>query len=211
LLSSSSPSAAQPIAGASDLLRLCAAVRSSLPRDRYRHVLGVARTAERLARRYGCSTAAARVAGLLHDISRSWSPQQLLDYAREHGLGVSPAEAAAPILLHARVGAHRAQHEFGVSDPHILEAIERHTIPVEGMSDLAKIVYIADSIEPSRTFAEREAVAAAAERSLEEGMTACLEASLRYLKSRGLTPDPATLALYRRLTNGRSDGHEELS
>jgi predicted HD superfamily hydrolase involved in NAD metabolism len=186
---------------AREFLALCAAVRNNLPPNRYRHVLGVARTAERLARRYGLHAGKARVAAMIHDIARNWSPQKLLEYARAHDLEVSDQELHAPVLLHAKVAASVAREQFGVSDPEVLAAIRHHTVAVPDMGELEKVLYIADAIEPSRTFFGRAALEAAAYRSLDEGMVACLAASFAYLQSNGITIPPASLALHRQLVS----------
>lgn len=174
-------------------------MRERLAPARYRHVLGVARTAEKLARRYGASRAAARTAGVLHDAAREWPPDALLAYAGEHGLPVTEVERAAPVLLHAKVGADIARREFGVTDPDVLAAIETHTVAVPDMSDLQRIMFIADTVEPSRTFASRGALEAAALRSLDEGMLGCVKASLEYLLAREVPIAPHTLEVYNAL------------
>jgi len=180
-------------------IRLCATVRARLPRERFKHVLGVARTGEKLARRYGLSTEAARTAGLLHDLARQWTAQELLGYARDHGIAVDEIEAAAPVLLHAKAGADIARREFGVTDVDVLAAIATHTVAVPGMSPLQKVVFLADTFEPSRTFAGRAALEAAALRSLDEGMLACVKASMEYLLARGVPIAPQTLEVYNEL------------
>lgn len=190
-------------ANASEFYAISRAVRSSLPKGRYRHVLGVARMAERLARRYGSSTSKARIGAMLHDIARAWPSEEMLEYAKRNGLSISPAEEHVPVLLHARIGAHIARRQFGIDDPDTLAAIERHTVAVPGMTDLQKILYIADSIEPSRTYPGRAALEAAAFRSLDEGMIACIESSTEYLGRNGVSPAPQTQALYRRLVEQR--------
>lgn len=188
---------------AREFLSLCGSVRSQLPAGRYQHVLGVARMAERLARYYGASSRKVRVAALIHDIARAWPAQQLLDFMMERGLAVSDEERRMPVLLHARVGAQRAHDEFGVDDAEVLSAIEHHTIAQPGMSDVERILYIADSIEPSRRFPGRAALEAAAFRSLDEGMLACIESSLEHLKNSGVAAAPGTLALYDQLAARR--------
>jgi len=142
---------------------------------------------------------------MLHDIARMWDADQLLAYMREHRLPVSSVERDAPALLHARIGAHIARERFGIDDPLVLAAIERHTVAVPGMSDLEKILYIADTIEPSRTFAAQRELAAKAYRSLDEGLLACIRASMDYLQSKGIPIPPQTRALERELvTNGEA-------
>ena len=71
------------------------------------------------------------------------------------------------------------------------------------MSPLEKILYIADTIEPSRTFPERSKLAALADESLEKGLLACLKSSLTYLISLEVAIDPRTLALYNQLAGHR--------
>ncbi len=155
--------------------------------------------AERLARRYGLSTFKARVAGVLHDVARQWPPDELLAYARRHGLPVSEAERAAPTLLHARVGADLARREFGVTDGEVAAAIETHTVARPGMSGLQKVLYLADTVEPGRPFERRAQLEAAALRSLDEGMLQCIEASIEYLKERNVLVAPETMEAYTEL------------
>jgi len=185
---------------------MCRVVRARVPERRYRHVLGVARTAEKLARRYGASTAKARIAGVLHDYARHWEPVTLLAYAREHQLPVTEYERSAPVLLHAKIGADIARREFGVGDTDTLAAIETHTVPAPGMSDLQKILFLADTFEPSRRFESRAALEAIALRSLDEGMLACLKASIEYLLARDVPIAPSTVEVYNTLVqlNGKT-------
>ena len=178
---------------------MCRAVRTRLSPPRYRHVLGVARTAEKLARRYGVPRAKARVAGVLHDIARQWTPEQLVAYAAEHELRPSATERIEPILLHARVAADIAAREFGVTDADTLAAIETHTVAVPGMSALQQILFIADTCEPSRRFEGRGALEAAALRSLDEGLFESVRASLAYLIQRNVPIAPETVEVYNQL------------
>ena len=166
----------------------------------------MARTGEKLARRYNVAREKARIAGVLHDLARVWRSDDLLAYAREHHMAVSAFERSAPALLHARVAADLARREFGVTDGDTLAAIETHTVAVPGMSDLQKIVFMADTFEPSRRFEGRAALEAAALRSLDEGMLACLKASLEYLLLREVPIAPQTLEVYNDLVqrNGKT-------
>lgn len=152
--------------------------------------------AERLASRYGVSTLKARVAGILHDVARLWKPQAALAYAQSHGLPVSDIARAAPVLMHAAIGAEIARCDFGIEDRDVLGAIAHHTVAGMGMSDLEKVVYVADSIEPGRKFAQREALETAAFRSLDAGLFACVRASMDHLTARRVAVAQETLELY---------------
>lgn len=184
---------------------MCATVRARTDTPRFRHALGVARIAERLAARHRVSTLKARVAGILHDIARLWKGEALLAYAARHGLPVSDAARAWPVLLHAPVAAEIARTEFGVGDADVLGAIAHHTVAGPGMSELEKVVYVADSIEPGRTFPERAALEAAAFDSLETGLLACVRASMDYLAARGIVAAQETRRLYDDMTRRYGD------
>jgi predicted HD superfamily hydrolase involved in NAD metabolism len=122
---------------------------------RYAHSVRVARCAELLAFRHGVDPRKARLAGMLHDLARLYSPERLLAETAARGFTIAPQERAHPTLLHARLGAALARERFGVDDPAVLSAIEKHTVGAEEMSPLDCVVYLADSLEPHRSFAER--------------------------------------------------------
>lgn len=180
----------------SDFIKLCADVRGRTDEHRFKHALGVARMAERLAFRYGVSRLKARVAGILHDIARLWRPDAAFAYATSHGLPVSDIARKAPVLMHASIGAEVARSEFGIEDADVLGAIAHHTVAMPGMSDLEKVIYVADSIEPGRTFPQRAELEAAAFRSLDEGLFACVRASMDHLSARRIAVAQETMDLY---------------
>ncbi|MGA8575179.1 MAG: bis(5'-nucleosyl)-tetraphosphatase (symmetrical) YqeK [Candidatus Cybelea sp.] len=123
--------------------------------QRYDHSVRVARCAETLARRHGVDSRKARLAGMLHDLARLYTPERLLVDSEARGFAIDAAEREHPMLLHARLGAAIARERFGIDDPEVLSAIEKHTTGAEVMSPLDCVVYLADSLEPNRRFAER--------------------------------------------------------
>ncbi|HXO17209.1 MAG TPA: bis(5'-nucleosyl)-tetraphosphatase (symmetrical) YqeK [Candidatus Dormibacteraeota bacterium] len=122
---------------------------------RYAHSVRVARCAEELARRHGADTRKARIAGLLHDLARLYSPERLIAECEARGIEIEAAAREHPTLLHARLGAALARELFGIEDAEVLSAIEKHTTAAGEMSRLDCIVYLADSLEPERRFPER--------------------------------------------------------
>jgi predicted HD superfamily hydrolase involved in NAD metabolism len=178
-------------------------VRAQLAGEhRYEHVVRVADLADRLARAHGVDPERARLAGMLHDLARLYSAERLLKECEQHQLAMDEFELRNPIVLHARLGAELARERFGVTDEGVLSAIRKHTLAAAAMSSLDEVIYLADSLEPGRPFAEREALEKLAFESLSAGMLATLDASLAYLATRGLEAAPQTLAAldrYRRL------------
>ena len=137
---------------------------------RYTHSVRVARCAEELARHHGADPRKARVAGMLHDLARLYSPERLIAECEARDIEIEPAARARPVLLHARLGAALARELFGVEDAEILSAIEKHTTAAEVMSPLDSIVYLADSLEPERAFPERSGLWQLALRDLDAAM-----------------------------------------
>ena len=133
-----------------DLKKIKKKLKNELDESRYEHTIGVMDTAACLAMRYGADLTQALVAGLLHDCAKCIPNDKKLKLCRKDGIEVTPFEEKAPFLLHAKLGAWMAEHEYHVSDPAILSAIACHTTGKPDMSLLDKIVFIADYIEPGR-------------------------------------------------------------
>ena len=133
-----------------DLKKIKKKLKNELDESRYEHTIGVMDTAACLAMRYGADLTQALVAGLLHDCAKCIPNDKKLKLCKKNGIEVTPFEEKAPFLLHAKLGAWMAEHEYHVSDPAILSAIACHTTGKPDMSLLDKIVFIADYIEPGR-------------------------------------------------------------
>jgi predicted HD superfamily hydrolase involved in NAD metabolism len=162
--------------------------------DRYEHSLRVARCAATLAQRHGVDVRKARLAGMLHDLARLYTPGRLLSECEARGFSIEPFERAHPVLLHARLGAAIARERFGVEDAEVLSAIEKHTTAAGDMSSLDCVVYLADSLEPARTFPERAAAWELALRDLLAAMREMLALKLRRQARKGVASAPPTLA-----------------
>lgn len=165
---------------------------------RYAHSVRVARCADVLAQRHGVDARKARTAGLLHDLARLYSPERLLSEAAVRGMEIDEFERDNPMLLHARLGAAIARERFGVDDPQVLSAIEKHTTGAGEMSPLDCIVYLADSLEPHRPFEERPHLWRVAMTDLDAAMRAVILASVQHYARKGKATLPATLAAAKR-------------
>lgn len=160
-------------------------LKSVLKEKRFTHTTGVRYTAASLAMCHGCDIKKAQLAGLLHDCAKGYSEEELLLHAKEYGLDISKWEKRAPHLLHAKVGAYLAEHEYHIEDAEVLDAIRYHTTGRPNMSELEKIIFIADYIEPNRKMLEGlpECRKLAFE-DLDEAMYQILHNTLQYLRSK---------------------------
>lgn len=161
---------------------------------RYAHTLRVARMSVRLARRWGEDTERALVAGMLHDLARLYPDERLISESRAHGLRLSAFDEAHPRVLHARLGAELAKEHFGIEDERILSAIRYHTLGSGSMNALDAIVYLADSLEPGRDFAERTALERLAFIDLHAAMRATLLSTTAFHGASGDSIAPETAA-----------------
>lgn len=164
-----------------------------LSAKRMRHSLGVTETAMQLALRYGVPVEEARLAGLLHDYARDLPPETLLAVAEKAGLIGCPVDRLAPDLLHGPVAAWLIPQEFGINDPDILRAVAVHTLGVENMSCLDKIIYLADLIEPTRAYAGVEHLRALAVTDLDRAVYYGFNQTLTYCLQRNLFVHPQTI------------------
>lgn len=166
-----------------------------LQKKRYEHSLGVADTAVMLAERFGVDAEKARVAGLLHDCAREYATAELASEAARRSISFGEVERAMPLLLHAYVGARRAEELYGVTDSEILQAIWRHTVGGERMTKLDKIIYFADMIEPQRDYDEVESLRELSRTaSLDAMVLEGLSQSIAFVLQSGRLIHPATVA-----------------
>jgi len=173
-------------------------VRSHLAQDhRYAHSIRVARCADVLAQRHDLDAAKARTAGILHDLARLYSPERLLAETSARGMPIEPYERAHPTLLHARMGAALAREMFAVRDSEILSAIEKHTTGAGEMSPLDCVVYVADTVEPGRTFAGRAELWELALCDLRSAMREVLRYTIEHYAGKGKAITPPTEAAAR--------------
>jgi predicted HD superfamily hydrolase involved in NAD metabolism len=119
---------------------------------RYNHSLGVMNVATKLAVKYDCDVEKAKTAGVLHDCAKFRDKSQLFDAAKHFNLKIDRIMQKNTELIHGPLGAKIANACYGIDDLEVLDAIKYHTIGRENMSMLDKIIYIADYIEPGRSF-----------------------------------------------------------
>ncbi|MCM1044373.1 MAG: bis(5'-nucleosyl)-tetraphosphatase (symmetrical) YqeK [Candidatus Gastranaerophilales bacterium] len=191
-----------------DLKKIRKSMEKTLDAKRYEHTLGVAYTAAALAMRYDVPIKSAQMAGLLHDCAKCMSDEKRLSICRKHNISVNEIERRNPFLLHAKVGSFLAMDEYHVTDPDVVNAILNHTTGRPGMSDLEKIIFVADYIEPGRKQAPHlKEIRKLAFVDLDEALLKILEDILEYLKDGEGESDPMTqktYEYYRREHDGRS-------
>lgn len=128
---------------------------------RLKHIDGVADTAEEIARAYGKDPETARLAGLLHDWDKGMDNDKIRKRVTELGIedDVGPwIVENMPEVIHGISASYALKNQFPRIPDDVIHAIKVHTTACPDMSDLDKILYIADAIEPGRKFEQLPAL-----------------------------------------------------
>ena len=180
-----------------DIRKIRRKMEKVLDPKRFEHTLGVAYTASALAMCYDVDINKAQTAGLLHDCAKCMSNEKKLSICEKHHIPVNEVERKNPFLLHAKVGSYVAMKQFNIHDQDIINAILNHTTGRPGMSQLEKIIYIADYIEPGRKQAPNlTKLRRLAFQDLDQALLQVLGDTLHYLESINSPIDPMTQKTY---------------
>ena len=129
--------------------------------------------------------------------------ENLLKIASRDGCEIDALERERPSLLHGRAAAVKLREDWDVSDESVLEAVANHTFGKAGMCDLAKVLYVADKIEPGRENVTEEYIRRLFKMDLDGMMRTIIKESMNYLKGKGKGVSPQTKALYKSLKGKR--------
>lgn len=95
-------------------------------------------------------------------------------------------------LLHAKTGAAVAEDLFG-ADPQVRSAVRWHTTGRPAMSQLEKIIYLADYIEPTRDFEGIDELRRLCDENLDAAMELGLRMSIEDVRANGREVHPDSI------------------
>lgn len=161
----------------------------------------VCESAGNLAVRYGLSPEKARLAGLMHDVTKRLPPDEQIRLIGE----MTKVEKSNSKVWHQMSAPVYLKENGIIDDDEILDAIRWHTTGKAGMSLLAKIVYTADFISSDRVYPDVDTVRKLAYISLEHAMLYTSRYTINSLTEKDRPVHPATLDCYNDML-----GHFEL-
>ena len=167
---------------------------------RVAHVAGCESEAVSLALRWGEDPENAAEAAILHDITKKLLLKDQLILCGKYGIINDNVELSNVKLLHAKTGAELAKDRFGVSDE-VYNAIRWHTTGRPDMTLLEKIIYMADYIEPTRSFEGVDELRRLAYEDLDEAMVLGLKMSIDDVAAQGNEVHSMTLNAYEWYSN----------
>ena len=160
-------------------------LKERLNPKRYNHSLCVADEALRLAKKYGGDCDKAYLAGLLHDITKNAKEEEHLHIFSQFGIMLNDVEKRAEKLWHAISGAAYIEHILGIKDNEIITAVRYHTTAREDMTQLEKLLYLADFTSADRDYDDIDIMRQKVEISMEAALDYALSYTINDLVSRG--------------------------
>lgn len=176
-------------------------VRERAGKARYSHILGVEKAALELGKRFGLNEPHLRVAALFHDCAKEMTRSQMGSLLRRGPFLLDEEEEKIFALWHPHAGANLAYHEWGCRNREILDAVRCHTLGRPGMGKLAQALFVADYIEPGRSFPGLVQARKAARISLAEGVRVKANQTLAYLLAKGRKIHPRLVETWNYFTN----------
>ena len=159
-----------------------------LKKKRLLHTLNTGLLSAYLAKCHGADVDKALIAGAVHDCAKELpiEDQERMANARCGDLFVDEK------LLHSPAGAVFYNEAFGEEDPEILDAITYHTTGRGEATLLDEIVFLADKIEPSRTYTDLSLMRKLAPKDLDGAARLCLESVVDKFRKKGRPVHPLT-------------------
>lgn len=152
------------------------AIRSHLGDKRFNHSVSVAHVAYEIAKANKLENPEKYyVAGILHDVAKE--DENLDELMRNE---FSEYIDLPKFSYHQFVGSLIAKREFGITDDSILNAIKFHATGNSEMDIMAKVIYAADKIEPTRNYDSSELINAMM-KNAEAGFITVLKANVDFL------------------------------
>lgn len=161
-------------------------VKSILSEKRFKHTEGVVERAIEYAEIYNVNIEDAKKAAIIHDIAKEFSKEQSYEILEKYGVPLDEVEEENFNLVHAKLGAAIAKYKYGLSDE-IVNAVKYHTTGKENMTDLEKIIYLADATEPNRKYMDEgndltlNELVDLIKTNLDEGLRYVLKWTLQYI------------------------------
>ncbi len=160
-----------------------------LGEKRLLHTLNTGLLSALYATRFGADPDKALIAGALHDCAKEID----IDKQKKMALKRCPELTTDPKLYHSPAGAIMASKLMGIDDEEILEAITFHTTGKKDMTVLDKIVFLADKLEPSRTYTDLTLMRELSKTDLDASLILCVKAVKNKFDMKGREIHPYTL------------------
>lgn len=165
--------------------------------SRVSHIRGCVDSVVKLSERWAPAAREELIrAAYLHDITKRFSYSSQLILCRKYGILLTSEDLSSPEVIHAITAAHVAENMFHETRT-VVDAIRWHTTGHPGMKIEEIIMFLADMIEPSRSYPELQEIRDAVDISPYYGLEVALMRSLEFIRSKGQIVHSASEEAYR--------------
>lgn len=126
-------------------------VEPRVTKKRFQHIMGVAAVGKDLAVLADVDPLVVGLACLLHDACKEMKDYELIEKALQYRMPLSPLELISGHLLHGPVAAQLIKRELKITNKEVLNAMAEHTLGATTMSQVSKVVFLADCLEAGRS------------------------------------------------------------
>lgn len=135
----------------SDLKKYIAGRVQLLPDPLKKHIQRTRKLGLEISAKYDVDSELVDISILGHDIARNLDDIALIVEAKKLRINIDEIEKKAPILLHGPIAATWISNNFlNQIDERIIEAIYFHTTGRANMSDVSKVTFLADKLDPEK-------------------------------------------------------------
>lgn len=179
-----------------DIENLKADLKERLTEARYEHTLRVTDIAIELAEIFHESLEKAKIAALFHDYCKYDSLEKMKKIIETNSKLPDLLLSFHHELWHGPVASVQIEEKYAVTDQEIKDAIFFHTTGRANMTKLDKIIFLADYIEPGRSFPGLDDVRAAAKTDLTKACYLAARNTVHFLMEKNRTVYPDSFHAY---------------
>ncbi len=177
--------------------QMCDYVVGRLSAKRYAHTKGVIEMALEFAKIHQLNLDEVFLAALFHDVAKELPIKEKKALCSTYAIPLDPFEERHIDLVHGKIAAEILKRDWQINTPSILQSIASHTIGRPHMTDIEKVIYLADMTEAGRSpYKAKEEIRQLAMYDLNRAMYVALRSSYNYVTNiLKQEPHPITLSL----------------
>ncbi len=159
------------------------------------HSYKVANLAISLVKRFGDRKDIPKIklTALFHDLTKTWNEEKHLHFWKKHKLDLTILKNEPYPVWHAYTSAYYLEKELMIKDKNIFNSIYYHTTANKNFTNFAKIIFIADKLEPQKrnqkNFATAQKMLKKKDVSLNTIFNSTLVAVYQEIKNKGKKPN----------------------
>jgi len=168
-------------------------IMNNLSVKRYKHSVAVAVVAAKYAKELSLDPKAAWVSGMLHDIFKEKSNQELIEFIKRY-----QEVDVKPYNYHSLAGALWAKEVYGIKNQDIIEGIKRHTSLREDATDFERVIYAADKLADGRRWEGIQKVREAILKDFNKGFKLLIKHMITFFEDNKIKLDEDTIKGFER-------------